>query len=192
MDTTIAATVRTAQTGKGAARKARKAGQIPGVVYGQAGETTPVLLDPNRIDTIFRTTKNRNTVLFVDVAGKNTPCLVRELQRHPLSRQMLHIDLYALAPGQQVVVQVPVTTSGRAAGAVLGGRIRIIRRDVAIACTWEKIPESIDIDVSPLEIGDYVRITQVAAPEGCAFVYDADYNVVSCYGKKTGGGGGEA
>lgn len=187
METTIAATVRNNDLGKGGSRKARKAGQIPGVVYGKDAVSTSILIDPARIDAIFRATKNRNTVLFVDVGGKTVPCLVRDLQRHPLTRQMLHIDLYALEPGQAVVVKVPVTTSGRAAGAGLGGRIGIIRRDLEVACPWEKIPEVVDIDVTPLDIGDFVRVASLTPPPGGRFVYDADFNVVSCYGKKTGG-----
>lgn len=189
MDTTIAATKRTADLGKGAARKSRKAGQIPGVVYGKDAVSTPILIDPARLDTIFRTTKNRNTVVRLEVDGKTVPCLVRDLQRHPLTRKMLHVDLYALEPGQQVNVMVPVTTSGKAAGAALGGRIAIVRRDLQVACAWESIPEVIDIDVSPLDIGDFVRVASLTPPSGCQFVYDMDFNVVSCLGKKSGGPG---
>ena len=125
VDTSLQASSRD-NFGKGWARKVRQEGQLPAVMYGPLTEPQPLTLDPNQLLTIFKETQDRNTVVRVQVDnGGDVPCLVREVQRHPLSRELLHVDLYAVNPEGEVEVMVPLTTVGRPKGAVLGGRIRL-------------------------------------------------------------------
>ena len=77
---------------------------------------------------------------------------------------------------------VPVTTVGKPAGAILGGRLRIIRREIRAACVYTKIPVNFEVDVSHMNVGDMVRVSQVKAPSGVELVYDNDFNVVTVYG----------
>ncbi len=184
MDTNITAVTRNNETGKSVARKLRAAGRLPGVVYSNGGTATPVHVDPDAIERIFRTTRNPNTVLQVDIDGTVTPCLVRELQRHPLTREMVHIDLYSLTPGQQVEVQVPVRTVGKAKGAMYGGRIRLLRQKVGVRCDWAHIPEFVDVDITPLKIGDGLRASHLENPENAEVRFQNDFMVLTCYGKK--------
>ena len=187
MDTNMNATLRTDEVGKGAARKLRAAGRLPAVVYAQGGEATPIHVDPKVLTTIFRKTENRNTVVHLDLDGEDVPCLVREAQRHPLTREILHVDFYRLAEGQEVTVEVPVEPKGRPAGASLGGRLRVIRRTVPVRSNWNAIPATLDVDVSHMNIGDFIRVSEIATDDGVQIVYESDFNVLSVYGKRGGG-----
>lgn len=183
MDTTLTATARVGG-GKTIARKLRAAGHVPAVIYGDGDAATAISVDPETLVLMFRETANRNTIITLDVDGEKTPCLVREVQRHPLHRDILHIDFYKLSAGKSVKVMVPVTTSGKAKGAVLGGRIRLVRRELPITCSWESIPGSLNIDVSPLDIGDLIRAADVPLPEGVKLNVEDKLTVVSCYGRR--------
>lgn len=187
MDTTIQATPREA-TGKGAARKGRADGRLPAVMYGPRTEPQPLTLDPETLVGIFQHTRDRNTVVEVKV-GENAPvpCLVREVQRHPVSRKILHVDLYAVDPDGEVEVLVPLSTVGRPKGATMGGRVRLIRRAIWAKCRYDRIPSTFEVDVAHLDIGDMVKASEVPLPEGVALVYDNDFNVITLYGKRRGG-----
>lgn len=186
MDTNINATPRQDELGKGAARKLRAAGRLPAVVYAQGEEATAVHVDPLDIERIFRTTRNRNTILFLDIDGEKVPCLVREAQRHPLSREIEHIDFYRLAEGQRITVDVPLDPQGRPAGASLGGRLRVIRRTVPVNAEWSNIPAKLTVDISPMNIGDFVKVSEIPTPEGVEVVFESNYNVLNLYGKRGG------
>ncbi len=183
----IEATLRS-ESGKGLARKLRAQGRLPAVMYGPHTEPLSLALDPQVLINLFRTTQNRNTVVDVKMAGEAddnaVPCLVREVQRHPLTRDILHVDLYAVDREGEVEVMVPLTTVGRPKGAILGGRIRLIRRTVKASCRYDRIPEKFVVDVSHLDIGDMVKASEIPLPEGVSLVYDHDYNVITLYGKK--------
>lgn len=187
MDNTIQATPRVAH-GKGSARKTRAAGHLPAVVYGPKTTPQSISVDPDLLVGIFKHTRDRNTVVEVKIGdGAAVPCLVREVQRHPLSREILHVDFYAVDPNGEVEVMVPLTTVGRAKGALLGGRIRLIRRSIKAMCRYDRIPSNFVIDVTELDIGDMVKASEVPLPEGVSLVYDHDYNIVTLYGKRRGG-----
>ena len=183
MSNTLNAEVR-ATSGKGAARKARRAGKIPAVVYGPETDAVSIDIDPDALVRIFRKTRNRNTVVELELDGEKVPTLVREVQRHPVSRDVLHVDFYRLSADRPVEVMVPVTTVGRPVGAVLGGRLRLIRRVVRTRCPYDRIPEAFVVDISPMEIGDMVKASEIPTPEGVEMVYDNDFNVLTVYGKK--------
>lgn len=183
MSHSLSAAVRTT-TGKGAARKARATGRIPANVYGPEAAPVSVDIDPDALVRIFRKTRNRNTIVDLEIDGATVPTLVREVQRHPASRDILHVDFYRVHADRPVEVMVPVTTTGRPAGAVLGGRLRLIRRAVRTRCPYDRIPEKFVVDISPMNIGDMVKASEIATPEGVEMVYDNDFNVLTVYGKK--------
>lgn len=187
MEATIVATKRDGAS-KGAARKTRAAGQVPAVVYGPGSEPTPIAVEPKALVDVFRITRDRNTIVELDIDGSKEPTLVREVQRHPVTREILHVDFYRLSKDRKVEVMIPVEATGRPAGAVLGGRLRLIRRVIRTRCEYDKIPSSFVIDVSPMQIGDMVKASEIPTPEGVEMVYDHDFNVLTVYGKKQRGG----
>jgi len=200
----LAAEIRITETGKSVARKLRNQGRIPAVVYGSGHEALSLDLDPDELVEIFRTTGDRNTIIHLDFADRDVPapivqawtesgaltadrklpCMVKDVQRHPLSRNIEHVDFYWLAPGHEVVTMVPLKSVGRAAGMSIGGRLRLIRRELKIRCAWESIPESITYDITPMNIGDIVKASELYLPEGVSIVARNDFNVMTIYGRR--------
>jgi len=184
METTLPVRLRTQLKGKGAARKVRRAGKLPGVVYGPDQQALPIEFEPDTLLSIFRKTENRNTVVQLQLDDQTMPCLVREVQRHPVERDLLHVDFYKLVPGRTVEVKVPVRPVGRAAGEDLGGQVRLILRTLRVRCTYESIPAALEVDVTHMEIGDIVRISEIVPPEGVEIPFDSDFNVIALHGKQ--------
>lgn len=185
MTTKLAVTVRNT-TGKGAARKERIAGNIPGVLYADGKEATPISFEPKALLNIFRESGNRNTIVELDFDGTVRKALVQDVQRHPVGRQVLHVDFLEVGGDKMVEVMVPLAGVGRPKGAELGGRLRLIRRDLKARCKWDAIPETFEVDITPMDIGDFCMASQVPAPEGVEIVIDRDFNVLTVYGKRGG------
>ncbi len=183
MSTTLAAEART-DTGKGVARKLRAAGQIPGVIYRAGEDAKPIAFDPIRLLEIFRKTRNANTIIDVDLDGGSVRTIVKEAQRHPVSRDLLHVDFYEVADGEALEVMVPIRAVGRPVGAQRGGRLQIIRREVKVRCTWDKIPETVDVDVSPLDVGGIILASEITPPDGVALIYKQDFNVLTLVARR--------
>ena len=184
MDTQLDATLRETSRGKLGARKVRKSGQLPGVIYGTDAQATHITVNPDALNTIFRKTQDRNTVVHLKLEGKSLPCLVRAVQRNPLSRAYVHVDFMRLEANQQIIVQVPVEAIGKAAGLALGGTLVTLSRTVPVRCNWDNIPHVITGEVSALEINQFLNISQMVAPPGATLVYDNDFHVFTVVGKR--------
>jgi large subunit ribosomal protein L25 len=182
METTLEATPRTS-SGKGDARKNRALGRVPAVVYGLGREPEAVAIDPHALVELFKQTNNRNTIVRLKVGGgAEVPCLVREVQRHPVSRKILHVDFYAV-PETPIEIVVPLRAVGRPKGALLGGRVRLIRRELRVMCRPDQIPEALEVDVSPLDVDEYLKASAIPLPKGVTLLYETDFNVINVYGK---------
>ncbi|MFT4621996.1 MAG: large subunit ribosomal protein L25 [Myxococcota bacterium] len=186
MDTRLEANVRADARGKGAARKLRASGRLPGVVYGPTTTSMVVDIDPVELEHLYKRTGDRNTLVSLVVGDATYPVLVREVQRHPLTREMLHVDFYVPPTDRRIEVLVPIEPVGRPAGASLGGRLRVIRRTVKASCPYNAIPKSFVVDVSSMHIDDIVRASEIATPDGVDLVFDSDFNVLTVYGKRGG------
>lgn len=169
------------ETGKGAARKLRQNGRIPAVVY-RGGETpTQISIDPMKLTLAFERSGNPNNLVEIQVADNKLVCLVKDVQRHPVSGRIRHVDFYQVDESQELVVEVPVRTVGKAAGVAMGGALRLIRRDLKVRCLPQNIPAFIEADVSPLEIGKFLKVNQIASPEGVEVLFDenAIFNIAT-------------
>jgi large subunit ribosomal protein L25 len=172
-------------TGKGVARKARKSGHTPGVLYRAGGSATPVSFDVSQLATIFRTTNDPNTLLSVKVDDADERyCLIREVQRDPVSREVLHVDFYEVAKDYVVTVDVALSLTGRAAGTRAGGTLRQLARTVRVECAAAAIPRTIELDVTPVGVNEFLRVSQVPAPAGVKILFARDFNVVTVEGKR--------
>jgi large subunit ribosomal protein L25 len=171
-------------TGKGSARKLRRAGSIPGVVYRSGGEAVHISIVPATIEAVFRQSNNRNTLLSVNAGGRERICIVRAVQRHPLSRAIRHVDLYEVDPNEPVPVSVNLVPEGVSMGVKAGGKLQLLRREIKLVCKPGDIPAGVAVDVTELDIGGFVRLSAVKAPEGCTFADKGDFNVVTVIGKK--------
>lgn len=179
----LSASTRAAE-GKGAARKVRKAGKVPGVLYRAGGEAASLSFDLPELAAIFRKTADPNTVVTVHVDGAPHSCLVREIQRDPVTREVLHVDFYEVSPDQKVTATVVVNPVGRALGTRAGGTLRVITRQLTVRCPAGQIPAKLDVDVSNLDIGQFLRASDVPAPEGVQVTFARDFNVVTVVGKR--------
>ncbi|MGB8225183.1 MAG: 50S ribosomal protein L25/general stress protein Ctc [Polyangiales bacterium] len=163
--TTLQAEVR-ASRGKGPARRLRAQGKVPGVLYGPGIEPTPLTLSPKEVTKALRGPRGRNVVFKLSVDGKEELAMAKDVATDPVTMDLLHIDLYRIFEDQELEVEVPFHTHGRAAGVVQGGVLNVIRRTLPIRTTPANIPVSIDVDVSKLNLKDSISVEEVALPEG--------------------------
>jgi large subunit ribosomal protein L25 len=168
--------------GKGAARKLRAVGRIPGICYGASDEAQPVALDPRVLDRLIRTSAAGINTLFDLVGGgalDGKRVLVKEIQRDPVTGTPLHADLYAVDLDRKVEVSVPYRLTGTAQGVKMGGIVDHALREVELSCLPRWIPEEIEVDISALEIGDSLHVRDIPLPENVTLVSDSDLSVVS-------------
>ena len=183
--TQIAATQRTDTLGKGSARRLRGEGRIPAVVYGRGEEATSIHIDPRALLDIFKATGDRNTVIQLVIDdGEAVPVLVRDVQRHPLSRDLLHIDFLRVFADHPVEVMVPIAGRGRAKDMSIGGRLRLIRREIRIRCPYTDIPSVLEADITPMEIGDMLDVSSLDVPATVTVLADPKLKIMTLYGKR--------
>lgn len=179
-------------TGKGAARKLRAAGRLPAVVYSAGQPARSISINPTELELALQRTQNRNTLIHLKVEGDGVAsCLIREAQRHPVSRALEHVDFYQVGDDQLCSVNVKVVPVGTAIGTKLGGKLQLVRREMQVECKPADIPEAIKVDVTNLEVNAYIRASAVVPPPGCKLVFSGDFNVVTVVGKRTAQGGAE-
>ena len=164
-DITVTAEVR-ASRGKNEARRTRRAGQIPAVVYGAYKDAVSVSVNPREILKAVHSSTGYNTIFNLAIQGGETsPVMVVDQQVDPLKGTLLHADLKRIDLSKKIRITVPVHTKGEPAGVKLqGGLLEIVSRAVEIECLPDEIPESFTVDVSELMIGQSKRASDVALP----------------------------
>lgn len=180
----VTATAR-ASTGKGAARKSRASGATPGVLYRAGEEARPLNFNVAELASVYRKTSDPNTLLTVKLDGVDRLCLIREIQRHPVSRVVEHIDFYEVTPEYVVQVDVAINPVGRAAGTRAGGLLRVIKRTLTVKAPAGAIPRLLDVDVTNVEVGQFIRASDIVAPTGVTVAFKRDFNVLTVEGKRT-------
>lgn len=160
MDASLEA-VRRDGRGKNAARRLRRSGRVPAVVYGgESKDGAPISVDPEKLFRILQGESGVNTLIALTVdGGAASRVMVRDLQFDPISNDLLHVDFYRLALDRAITVTVPVMLKGEPAGVKQqGGILDFVQRDVQVECMPTEIPEHLEIDVSELMIGQGVRL----------------------------------
>jgi len=160
--------------GKGPARRLRQKGLVPAVVYGRKGAPKHLALDPVTLLKAIETPHKFNTLLTLQVAGSESFVLFKDYQVDPVTRQLLHADFLEVTLDEPVKVEVPVSIVGKAIGTAEGGILSVATHDITVRALPTKIPLKIEVDVTELKIGASIHISELKAPEGCAFVYQAD------------------
>ncbi len=157
-----------ASAGKGAARAIRRAGRVPGIIYGDGKEPVTISLEPRELSRALGRAAFFATIVDVSVGGAVQRTLARDVQYHPVSDAALHIDFMRVGAGARVNVSVPVSfvNHENSPGLRRGGILNVIRHAVDIVCSVEAIPDRIVIDLSGLEIGDSTHLETVTMPEG--------------------------
>ena len=133
----------------------------------------------------FQRTGDPNTLVDITANdGTEKSCLVKEVQRHPVSGDIRHVDFYNVDPNKEIVVHVPTRAAGKAIGIQMGGTLRMIVRKLSIRCLPANIPECIEIDVTNLQIGMFIRASDIAASDKYELVFKSDFNVATVVKKR--------
>lgn len=167
--------------GKGDNRKLRQTGFIPAVIYGHGEKTRSVAINAHELELLFSRVHVENTVIDLDVEGEKKPirALVREIQTHPARGSIVHVDFYQIHAGERVQVQIPINFVGTPAGVKAGGILQHTMDELDVRVSSDNIPESMDIDVTGLEIGDSIHVSDLSIPAGMEVLAAADRSVCS-------------
>ena len=164
--------------GKGAARSLRSEGKIPAVIYGHGREPQSLAIETRELEKLLSKISAESTVIELSMDGKSARTLIREIQRHPFKRQILHVDFQELVAGEKVTVRIPIVLMGVPEGVrVDGGILDQVMRELEIEVDPANIPNHVEVDVNPLRIGDSVHVNEIPLPEGVELVGEADSTV---------------
>jgi large subunit ribosomal protein L25 len=172
-----------AQVQRAEVTKLRRAGRVPATIYGRLAKPQNLEVNSKEFVDLLHHAASEN--LLVDLSVENDArskrlALVQEIQHHPLDGKVLHVDFHEVAENEKVTVQVPVETTGEAAGVkVGGGTLEHVLFKLKVRCLPKDLPEQIVIDVTPLEIGKSVHLGEIKAPEGVEILGDKHITVVA-------------
>ena len=179
--TTISASERE-RVGKGSARAARRAGLVPAVIYGDKKDPVGITMEAREITKIVHQPGIFGRLLEIDVAGTKSTVLTRDIQFHPVSDVVMHLDFLRVSQNATVAVAVPVEfiNEDRCPGIKIGGVLNIVRYEVELNCPATAIPEKITIDLDDVKIGESIHISAVPLPEGVSpTITDRDFTVAT-------------
>jgi len=173
------------QTGSAAARTIRKSGGVPAIVYGGRGGPEMVTLNYKEVWKQVETGTFLSTVFLLNVNGKKTRVIPKDVQFDPVRDFLEHVDFLRLAKDAVVEVDVPVhvINEEEAPGLKRGGALNMTRHEIGLTCPADAIPEYIEVDVADLDIGDSLHISQVSLPENVTpTITDRDFTILSIAG----------
>jgi large subunit ribosomal protein L25 len=163
---------------KNDARRVRKQGKVPAVVYGAGKDATPVSVDPRQVSRILHSATGHNTVFDLAVDGERTKAMIVDWQYEPIKGSLLHIDVKRIAMDQKLKVNVPIELVGEPAGVKQqGGILEQITREVEIECLPGDIPNQVELDVSELVFNMVLRVADLPKSDKLKFLTDADQPV---------------
>jgi large subunit ribosomal protein L25 len=158
---------------KNHARRVRREGKIPAVVYGAGKDSTPVTVDPRHVLRILRSDTGHNTIFDLAMNGEQTKAMIVDWQYEPIKGSLLHIDLKRIAMDKALRVSVPIVLQGVAEGVKTeGGILEHILREVEIECLPADIPSHIDVDISHLTFGKVLRVADLPHNQKIKFLTD--------------------
>lgn len=165
--TTLTAQVRD-RAGTGGARETRRNGRTPAVIYGSKREPLMISLDTNELSRQVRRHGFLNHVVDIELSGRKERCIPREVQNHPLTGRVLHVDFMRVTAATAIGVDVDVVfiNEDKAPGLKRGGVLNVVMRTIPLECKPDAIPEQLTVDLSGFEIGDSVHLSAIALPAG--------------------------
>jgi len=159
--------------GKNDARRLRTTGMIPGVVYGAGQDSQAVAVDPKQMNRILRSESGHNSIFDLSLGGQTAKVMIVDWQYEPIKGALLHVDMKRIAMDKVLQVSVPIVLKGEAPGVkVQGGILEQILREVEIECLPADIPGHIDADVSQLNFGEVIRVSDLPHDDKVKFVTD--------------------
>jgi large subunit ribosomal protein L25 len=175
------------RTGTGGARATRKSGLIPGVLYGGARGAIPIEIKAKDVEMALRSGKFLSHMVELDHQGEKQPVIPRAVQFHPVTDKPIHVDLYRVEENAEIAIDVVVHFKNHAEspGLKRGGVLNVVRHTIKLKVKANKIPEEIVVDLTGLDIGDSIHISQIKLPEGARpVIRDRDFTVATVAGRK--------
>lgn len=162
------------ETGKGPARRLRAAGQVPAVLYGKDQEAISLTLNAREALSLFYSISVENTIvnLQIDDDKEAMETLVREIQMHPYRPDIIHVDFYCIERGVALELDIPANYIGTPQGVRDGGILEVILHELRVKCLPSAIPDTIDIEISGLDIGDSIHASEITMAEGVELLTD--------------------
>jgi large subunit ribosomal protein L25 len=172
------------ESGRNAVKKIKRAGFVPAVIYGAKDPSQNIQVVERELAKLLGRASSESVLVDVEIqdgaATRNRTALIQEVQHHPVTRAVLHLDLHAVAMDELLTAEVSVETLGEAIGVRQGGGVlELILRTLEIECLPADLPESIKVDVSALEVGDSIHVKTLTLPNGVQVLNDAELTVVS-------------
>lgn len=165
-------------SGKGVARKLRAAGRVPGVVYGHGREAQSLSLVARDLDKLLSSIAVSSTIVELGLGGATTRTLIREIQRHPFKKMIMHIDFQELVAGEKIMVDLPLVFVGVPEGVRLSGALlEQILHTIEVRVDPASIPNHIDVDVTHLAMGHSLHVRDLKLPEGIEVLSDEDATI---------------
>lgn len=166
--TELSADLRT-QTGSASSRRLRKQGLLPAILYGKNRESVSLTVNEKEVDNILRTKLGKNSLINITIkGGKNDKVMIKDYQGHVITRRLTHIDFWIVSEDQTVHVSVPVRIDGKPIGLQNGGLLEITTRQVDLICKVGHIPEEIIVDVTALNVGQNIHLSDIKLPTGAS------------------------
>ncbi|MEW6672038.1 MAG: 50S ribosomal protein L25/general stress protein Ctc [Thermodesulfobacteriota bacterium] len=173
--------------GNGAARVLRRSGHIPAVLYGPGKEPVMLSVSNGDLEQVLKKSTAGEVLVNLTIQNgeaTNRTAMIREMQTHPVSRKFLHVDFYEIALDRKLRVGVPIVTKGRAKGVEVGGVLQIVRREIEVLCLPLEIPDSIELDISDLDIGDAIHVQDIPLTEGLELPDDTNFTILTVVSPK--------
>lgn len=176
----LGAALRT-DSGKGVARKLRSTGRVPAVLYGHGEQPRALSVDAHALGLLVAAVNVENTIVTLDIDGEGPQdVLLREVQMHPYKPEPLHVDFFHVNARETLHVKIPVRLHGTPVGVHTdGGVLDQVLYEVEVECLPGNIPDSVEIDVANLALGESVRVSDIPEVEGVRFLNDADLPIAS-------------
>jgi large subunit ribosomal protein L25 len=179
---TITLTVEPRQTsGKGEAGRLRRRGQVPGIFYSPGKQATSLSINAREFQIKFAGLEGSHLIQLTSPLPEfqDRVAILKEIQRHPLTNDLVHVDLYEVDVNKPIQVTVALHFVGKAEGIVAGGNLQPLMREITVECLPREIPEFVEVDVSHLKIHESVHVADIALPPGVRAVFDANESIVT-------------
>ena len=174
------------EMGKGAMRRLRGQGRVPGIIYGAGKDPQNICMKGNELRKQLENEAFFSHILTVDVGGEKVQAVLKDLQRHPASFDVMHVDFLRVSATEALTMRVPLHFANEetAPGARVGGVFSHLFNDVEISCLPKDLPEYIEVDVGHMDVGDSLHLSELRLPEGVSLTVDVsdgdhDHTVVT-------------
>ncbi|HET6371818.1 MAG TPA: 50S ribosomal protein L25, partial [Candidatus Polarisedimenticolia bacterium] len=176
-DSTVVEVEQRSDLGKNAAGRLRRAGKIPGIVYGLDRAPFAVTVSPRRLAEVLKLETGKNTILNLTLVGQDRTraVMIREIQRDPVTELPLHVDFVRVDLEKAITVSVPIRLLGTPVGVKTeGGVLEFVTREIEVECLPGEIPEHVDVDVSELHVNQNVHVSNLVVGERIKVLTDLD------------------